>query len=66
MRDDWRPVRKGGFPGGVRRTVRDRNGDPWHYNHNLKEWVPGMWNSKAALKPANDRNEEDNGTECGK
>lgn len=60
MRDDWKPVRKGGFPGGVRRTVRDRNGVPWHYDHNRKEWVEGMWNSKAALKLANNRKDEGN------
>ena len=66
MRDDWEPVLKGRFPGGVRRTVRDRNGVPWHYDHNRKEWVQGMWNSNAALKSDNARNEEDNGTECSK
>jgi hypothetical protein len=60
MRDDWKPEHKGGFPGGVRRTVRDRKGNPWHYDHNKKEWVPGMWKSSAELKPENKRKEQSN------
>jgi len=50
MLDDWNPKRTGRFPGGVRRTIRDRKGNPWHYDHNLKKWVEGMWSDRAALK----------------
>jgi len=63
--DDWKPDYSGRGRPGVKRTVRDRNGVPWHYDHNLKRWVEGMWTSKAALRPGKQRKEEGNGKKSG-
>ena len=48
MKDDWRPQLK--TRAKTIRTVRDKNGNPWHYDHNEKKWVEGMWSAKAKLK----------------
>ena len=63
MRDDWRPTPKRGR---LIRTVRDKNGITWHYDHNRKEWVKGRWRSDAALKQVKTTVEKGNGTERGK
>ena len=67
MPDDWKPVRKGGYPGWPRKTFRDKNGNPYHYDHNLNKFVDGKWTSKAELKEQKTKNEggEKDGIEKG-
>jgi len=48
MRDDWRPKAK--TSARAIRTVCDRRGVLWHYDHNEGKWVEGRWTVKAKLK----------------
>lgn len=48
MRDDWRPKAK--TSARAIRTVCDRRGVLWHYDHNEGKWVEGRWTTKAKLK----------------
>ena len=48
MKDDWRPKAKTGTK--TIKTVRDRKGVLWHYDHNEGQWVEGRWTAKAKLK----------------
>ena len=66
MKDDWKPKRKGGYPGGVRRTFRDGKGNTYHYDHNEGKFVEGMYKSSAALNPNKKKKKEDDNKDYGK